>query len=279
MARNAAGRQPDRSLFATHADAILRAKMNRFRSLTLAAVIATLTGCGVTPLLTVYRIDIQQGNVITQEQLAALERGMEKRKVQFILGTPLLADTFNQDRWDYYYSLDRRGEERVHRVISVFFDGDRLVRIGGDVEPALGPIVVDTRKDEVVSVPDGYRDEGLLASLTPAFLSGKATKAEPDETSAPDADASTGEAEQQPPLAITTEDERYLRELMAGFGQDQQVEQVAGRGDVEEASEQDSEQTEDESIFSRWARNLGLTDEPTQSSPPPAGPPRELELE
>lgn len=254
--------------------------MNRFHSLTLAAVIATLTGCGVTPLLTVYRIDIQQGNVITQEQLAALERGMEKRKVRFILGTPLLADTFNQDRWDYYYSLDRRGEERVQRVISVFFDGDRLVRIGGDVEPALGPIAVDTRKDEVVSVPDGYRDEGLLASLTPAFLSGKAAKARPDETSAPVADSDTGAAERQAAPAITTEDERYLRELMAGFGQDEQVAQVSGRGDVEGSSEQNSEQTEDESIFSRWAKNLGLTtDEPTQSTPPPAGSPRELELE
>jgi len=246
--------------------------MNRLHSLTLAAVIATLTGCGVAPLLTVYRIDIQQGNVITQEQLAALERGMEKRKVRFILGTPLLADTFNQDRWDYYYSLDRRGEERVQRVISVFFDGDQLVRVGGDVEPALGPIKVDTRKDEVVNVPDGYRDEGLLASLTPDFLSSKATKVEPEEATAPGASASTAAAEQPAPLAITTEDERYLRELMVGFGQDQQVGQLTGSGDVAATSEQDSAQTEDEGVLSRWARRLGLKDEPPPASPTPPSP-------
>ena len=134
--------------------------MKRFHLLSLAVAIAALSGCGVVPMPSVYRIDIQQGNVITQDQLAALERGMEKRKVRFILGTPLLADTFNQDRWDYYYSLDRRGDDRVHRVISVFFEGERLVRVGGDVQPALGPIKSDTRKDELVRVPDGYRDEG-----------------------------------------------------------------------------------------------------------------------
>jgi outer membrane protein assembly factor BamE len=132
-----------------------------------------LAGCAEFNVPGVYRIDVQQGNVITQAQLAALESGMEKRKVRFILGTPLVTDSFNQQRWDYYYSLEKAGEERVQRIISVFFDGDLLTRIGGDVLAATGPIKLPERIDKVVTIPDGYRDEGLFASITPGFLSDK----------------------------------------------------------------------------------------------------------
>lgn len=141
--------------------------------LAILLAVCVLSACAKIPLPGVYRIDIQQGNVISQEQLAALEAGMEKRKVRFILGTPLVTDAFNQQRWDYYYSLEQRGEDRVQRIVSVFFDGDRLSHVTGDVRAATGPIKLPERVDTVVTIPDGYRDEGIFASLTPSFLSGK----------------------------------------------------------------------------------------------------------
>lgn len=96
-----------------------------------------LSGC-------VYKIDIQQGNIVTQAMLDKLEEGMPKSKVRFVMGTPLLKDVFNADRWDYYYS-HKEGSRRFisesfisnpvrQRRISLFFDGERLVKITGDVE-------------------------------------------------------------------------------------------------------------------------------------------------
>ncbi len=248
----------------------------------VAAVALLASGCSGFRMPGIYRIDIQQGNVITQEQLAALERGMEKRKVRFILGTPLVEDAFNQDRWDYYYSFDRRGEDRVQRVISVYFQDERLVRVAGDVRAATGPIVVDTRKDELVSVPDGYRDEGLLAALTPDFLSGKPKRQpKPAAAQTPEAAPAPGQPAAGTPAAasgeairITEEDERFLRDLLEGFGREDATASAAATSAPAVSAGQGSGQaTEEEGVLSRWARRLGLTGEggDTPASPPPAG--------
>jgi outer membrane protein assembly factor BamE len=96
----------------------------------LSIVAASTIGC-----LRVYVPDIQQGNVITQEMVNQLKVGMNRRQVQFILGTPLLTDPFHQDRWDYYYSLKRGKKYRAKRTLSLFFKGDELAEIRGDVKP------------------------------------------------------------------------------------------------------------------------------------------------
>ncbi len=85
---------------------------------------------------TVHKIDIQQGNVVTQEMLDQLELNMPARKVRFIMGTPLLRDVFHQQRWDYVYSFqDGRTGKRVQRNITLFFDKNkRLIKIKGDVK-------------------------------------------------------------------------------------------------------------------------------------------------
>lgn len=83
-----------------------------------------------------YKIDVQQGNVITQEMLDQLELGMSSRKVRFIMGTPLLRDTFHQNRWDYLFSfLEGKTGKRQQQTISLFFDEqDQLIRVSGNVE-------------------------------------------------------------------------------------------------------------------------------------------------
>ena len=262
-----------------------------------------LGGCAEFHVPGAYRIDIQQGNIITQEQLAALESGMEKRKVRFILGTPLVTDAFNQQRWDYYYSLEKAGEERVQRIISVFFEGDLLKHVGGDVLAATGPIEVPKRIDKVVTVPDGYRDEGLLASITPGFLSGKPKRQPTDDNSAnkpqglsddakpQTSDAAAPQADPKdavlpagasaPPAAaleapttldkprteIDAEDERYLRNLLGDFGRDLASKDTAAS--APESAATGDLQDEQEGLLSRWAKRFGV-DQLNPFATPPA---------
>jgi outer membrane protein assembly factor BamE len=81
-----------------------------------------LIGCAEFP--GVYKIDIEQGNVITQEMIDQLRPDMTKRQVRFIMGAPLVKDTFNQERWDYIHSISRRGNKRDQINLSLFFEDE-----------------------------------------------------------------------------------------------------------------------------------------------------------
>ncbi len=103
------------------------------------SVLAVLSGCKQVPMmpgLTAHKIDIQQGNAVTQEMVTKLQLGMTRTQVRFVLGTPLLVDPFRTDRWDYFYSYMQRGEVVEQRRLVVFFKEDKLDRIEGDVIPA-----------------------------------------------------------------------------------------------------------------------------------------------
>lgn len=119
------------------------------RSLVLILVVALLTGCASStekPAVTeksgfhilprVFRFPIQQGNIITQEMVDKLQPGMTRSQVRFIMGTPLIADTFNQNRWDYLYSLKMPSGKELREQMTILFDGDRLVGIRGDYMPS-----------------------------------------------------------------------------------------------------------------------------------------------
>ena len=95
-----------------------------------------LAGCQKVPMLpgiTAYKIDIQQGNYVTQDMVDKLKAGMSKSQVRFALGTPLIVDPFQADRWDYVYVMQKQGRIVEQRRIVVMFDGDKLTRIEGDV--------------------------------------------------------------------------------------------------------------------------------------------------
>ena len=95
-----------------------------------------LAGCGKVPMLPSlqpYKIDIQQGNYVTQDMVAKLKPGMTRSQVRFALGTPLIVDPFRTDRWDYVYMLHRQGDLVEQRQVTVVFKGDVLDRIEGDV--------------------------------------------------------------------------------------------------------------------------------------------------
>ena len=84
----------------------------------------------------VYRIDIAQGNIVTQEMIDQLKPGMTKRQVRFIMGMPLIIDTFEPERWDYFHSMSRRGKQESQEHVTLFFENDKLVRFGGDFAPS-----------------------------------------------------------------------------------------------------------------------------------------------
>ena len=86
----------------------------------------------------VYRLNIPQGNIITQEMIDQLRPGLTKRQVNFILGTPLIKDTFDQDRWDYIYSYQQGGGERIQETLTVYFENNQLTRFAGDFEQSPG---------------------------------------------------------------------------------------------------------------------------------------------
>ena len=92
-----------------------------------------MTGCSRWNV--VHKIDIQQGNVIMQDEVNLLEPGMSRRQVQFVMGTPMVADVFHQDRWDYIYRLQPGYGEVTEERITLFFDGDSLVSTTGTMHP------------------------------------------------------------------------------------------------------------------------------------------------
>ncbi len=113
-----------------------------------------------------YRQDIQQGNIITQEMVNKLHPGMNRRQVSYIMGTPILVDVFHQDRWDYYFSLKKGNEERTKKRLSLYFKNDKLVRIEGDFRPTPAADPLENKKEIVVQVPDYEGGEKGLFTRT-----------------------------------------------------------------------------------------------------------------
>lgn len=102
------------------------------RTLTLIIAPLLLAGCFLVP----HKIPMQQGNYVDQEMVSKLKPEMTRSQVRFVLGTPLIVDPFHPDRWDYVYMVGKAGNVKRERNITVVFDGDKLVRIEGDVVPA-----------------------------------------------------------------------------------------------------------------------------------------------
>ena len=95
-----------------------------------------LTGCGSSvPVIKPFKMDIQQGNVVTSKMLLQLRPGMTKSQVRFIMGTPLIVDSFHSNRWDYFYQMRQAGKVVEQRRVILEFEKDLLARVRGDVVP------------------------------------------------------------------------------------------------------------------------------------------------
>lgn len=101
----------------------------------------------------VYTIPIQQGNIVDQTMVDQLRPDMTERQVLYILGSPMLVDTFHQKRWDYLYSNQPSGEDRQQKRVSVLFNDDNLVSgIQGDFRPSATPVVKPS-EETTVDIP------------------------------------------------------------------------------------------------------------------------------
>lgn len=127
------------------------------RALATIAVLF-LASCSATGLpaldLKPYRMEIQQGNFVSQEAVSQLKLGMTKEQVRFVLGTPLLTDIFHADRWDYVYRRQKVNSNVLeHRKIAVYFKDGKLERIEGDVIPAPGTDAAGAKTAETQPAP------------------------------------------------------------------------------------------------------------------------------
>lgn len=119
----------------------------------------------VTSLVTPYKIDILQGNVVTSEQAKALQPGISRLQVRDMLGSPLLTSVFHADRWDYVFTFKRQGQEPQRRKLTVFFKGEALERFESDPLPSEAEFVssLDVRRQSDKTPVLKATDEQLKA--------------------------------------------------------------------------------------------------------------------
>jgi outer membrane protein assembly factor BamE len=127
--------------------------------------------CGTAlPSIKPYKLDVQQGNVVTSKMLLQLRPGMTKSQVRFIMGTPLIQDSFHGNRWDYVYQMREGGKLKEQRQVVMMFENELLKSVRGDVIPAGS----DQSKANEAEAPTGTRvitplkkpeEKGLLNKL------------------------------------------------------------------------------------------------------------------
>ena len=152
--------------------------------------LASLNGCGSSvPILKPYKLDIQQGNVVTSKMLLQLKPGMTKSQVRYIMGTPLIVDSFHKDRWDYFYQMRQGGKVMEQRRVILDFEKDTLARVRGDVVPqgtagaATGEVLGATTTADMLKEKE-EKDKGLLDKLQ-FWKSDKKPELKPVEATAP----------------------------------------------------------------------------------------------
>jgi outer membrane protein assembly factor BamE len=137
------------------------------RVLPLALAALLLQGCSTGSeyvpdfrRLGVYKLDINQGNYITQDMVEKLKEGQTKQQVRLILGTPLLVSAFRDNRWDYMYEYTRQGKKIEHRKFSAYFTDDKLARWEGDELPVSAAQLNRIAADRALAPQPGAGEKG-----------------------------------------------------------------------------------------------------------------------
>jgi outer membrane protein assembly factor BamE len=145
-------------------------KLLKLLFLLLLVGCAFLTGCGsAVPIVKPFKMDIQQGNVVTSKMLLQLKPGMTKSQVKFIMGTPLIVDSFHSNRWDYFYQMRQAGKIKEQRRVILEFENELLARVRGDVVPEGTAGAATGTEAGTVTLPKSVepkaKEEGLLDKL------------------------------------------------------------------------------------------------------------------
>lgn len=129
------------------------------RSALCIGAILLIAGCSGLPRP--YRMDVRQGNLVTQDLVDQLKPGMTREQVRFLLGTPMVADIFHASRWDYVYQYRRGWSEVEQRRLTVFFRDDRLDFVAGDV-------IAKSEMKEAESAPQSAEAQGKAGAADSA---------------------------------------------------------------------------------------------------------------
>ena len=128
-----------------------------FTTIVCAALV--ISGCSLKrpKLPRVHKLTVQQGNVITQRMMDQLKPGMTRSQVSFIMGEPVFRNAFNDDRWDYIYTIELPGVFETRQVVSLFFVDDVLAYFTGDLVPSSEneAVAEDSAGDADPSIADG----------------------------------------------------------------------------------------------------------------------------
>jgi len=137
----------------------------RFAIILFALLCASCTS--TIPSIKPYRLDIQQGNVVTSKMMSQLRPGMTKSQVRFILGTPLIQDSFHSNRWDYFYQMRKAGTVIEQRRVILDFENDLLKGVRGDVIPSKGEAEDSSASTTAASdvVVESEEKKGLVSKL------------------------------------------------------------------------------------------------------------------
>lgn len=102
----------------------------------------------------VYKMRVPQGNIVKQDMLDQLEVGMTKRQVRFIMGTPLVTDSFNDQRWDYIFLVQYGKQTLIEERIAVIFENDKMVAVEGQLKNKNTDKPTDEDSNPVVAQPE-----------------------------------------------------------------------------------------------------------------------------
>jgi outer membrane protein assembly factor BamE len=111
----------------------------------------------------IYKLDINQGNYLAQDQVDRLKVGQSKPQVRQILGTPLVQSPFRPDRWDYVYEYKKQGRALEHRNFAVYFVNDRLARWEGDEMPMSVAVLNREAATKTLKPDPSAEDRGIFA--------------------------------------------------------------------------------------------------------------------
>lgn len=142
--------------------------MFRIEYLGLLGALMAVSGCSswqqslktsdsILGVITPYRVEVVQGNVVTREQIELVKPGMNRAQVRNVLGSPLLTDLFHENRWDYIFTIKRQGTEPQRRSVVLMFDGDTL---------------------KSIDAPDLPGEQDFVASISPIKVSKNEPKLE-----------------------------------------------------------------------------------------------------
>lgn len=138
--------------------------MKNILNIIVLCLAVIVTGCTrFVPV--VYKIDVEQGNIITQKDVNKIKVGMSRKQIRYALGTPLIADSFHKARWDYIFTSKKGYKKPTRKQISIHFKNDVVTKIEGDIQPQKQSAVKVKPETTVVVINPKEKRKGIFKRI------------------------------------------------------------------------------------------------------------------